>query len=89
MVAEDDLPFALFYASTGLTMAVHFRWMAAAGPWNAASLLLIPVISTAFLFYWCGGRFPTWVAGAAQALSRSTPSPGLGPGDQGSGGPGG
>jgi amino acid transporter len=51
IVSIDGLLFALFYAFTGITMVVYFRRMAAAGLRNAVSLLLIPLISTAFLLY--------------------------------------
>jgi amino acid transporter len=51
IVAVDGLLFALFYAFTGVTMVVYFRRMAATGPRNAITLLAIPLISTAFLFY--------------------------------------
>jgi amino acid transporter len=51
IVSVDGLLFALFYAFTGIAMIAYFRRMATAGPWNMVSLLLIPLISTAFLLY--------------------------------------
>jgi amino acid transporter len=51
IVSVDGLLFALFYALTGITMIAYFRRMVTAGVWNAVSLLLIPLVSTAFLLY--------------------------------------
>jgi amino acid transporter len=71
IVSVDGLLFALFYAFTGITMVVHFRRMAAAGPWNAVSLLLIPLISAAFLFYVVWKSVPGlggWTSGSLISL---------------------
>jgi len=51
IVSVDGLLFALFYACTGITMVVYFRRMVTAGPRNASTLVLIPLICTAFLLY--------------------------------------
>lgn len=71
IVAVDGLLFALFYAFTGLTMIVYFRRMAVSGPRNAITLLVIPVISTAFLFYIVWKSVPGlggWTSGSLVAL---------------------
>ncbi len=51
IVSVDGLLFALFYAFTGITVIVYFRRVASTGLWNAVVLLLVPLVSTAFLFY--------------------------------------
>jgi amino acid transporter len=71
IVSVDGLLFALFYAFTGLTMVVYFRRMAKAGPWNAVSLLVIPLISAAFLFYVAWRSVPGlggWAGGSLISL---------------------
>jgi hypothetical protein len=71
IVAVDGLLFALFYAFTGVTMVVYFRRMATTGPRNAITLLAIPLISTAFLFYIVWKSVPGlggWTSGSLVAL---------------------
>lgn len=71
IVAVDGLLFALFYAFTGVTMVVYFRRTAATGPRNAITLLAIPLISTAFLFYIVWKSVPGlggWASGSLVAL---------------------
>jgi amino acid transporter len=71
IVAVDGLLFALFYAFTGVTMVVYFRRMATTGPRNAITLLVIPLISTAFLFYIVWKSVPGlggWASGSLVAL---------------------
>jgi len=51
IVSVDGLLFALFYAFTGITMVVYFRRMVTAGPRNALTAVLIPLVSAAFLLY--------------------------------------
>jgi len=71
IVAVDGLLFALFYAFTGVTMVVYFRRTATTGPRNAITLLAIPLISTAFLFYIVWKSVPGlggWTSGSLVAL---------------------
>jgi amino acid transporter len=71
IVAVDGLLFALFYAFTGVTMVVYFRRVGTSGPRNAITLLAIPVISTAFLFYIVWKSVPGlggWTSGSLVAL---------------------
>ena len=71
IVAVDGMLFALFYAFTGITMVVYFRRMAAAGPRNAVTMLLIPLISAAFLLYVVWKSVPGlggWTSGSLISL---------------------
>jgi amino acid transporter len=71
IVAVDGLLFALFYAFTGITMIAYFRRMVRAGPWNAVSLLLIPLVCTAFLLYVVWKSIPGlggWTSGSLVSL---------------------
>jgi hypothetical protein len=71
IVAVDGLLFALFYVFTGVTMVVYFRRVGTCGPRNAITLLAIPVISTAFLFYIVWKSVPGlggWTSGSLVAL---------------------
>jgi amino acid transporter len=71
IVSVDGLLFALLYAFTGLTMVVYFRRMAKAGAWNAVSLLAIPLICAAFLFYVAWRSVPGlggWTGGSLVSL---------------------
>lgn len=71
IVSVDGLLFALFYAFTGITVIAYFRRMVTAGTWNAVSLLLIPLVSTAFLLYVVWKSIPGlggWTSGSLIAL---------------------
>jgi amino acid transporter len=71
IVAVDGMLFALFYAFTGITMVVYFRRMATAGPRNAVTMLLIPLISAAFLLYVVWKSVPGlggWTSGSLISL---------------------
>jgi amino acid transporter len=71
IVSVDGLLFALFYAFTGIAMIAYFRRMAVTGPWNVVSLLLIPLVSTAFLLYVVWKSIPGlggWTSGSLISL---------------------
>jgi amino acid transporter len=71
IVSVDGLLFALFYAFTGIAMIAYFRRMAVTGPWNVVSLLLIPLVSTAFLLYVVWKSVPGlggWTSGSLISL---------------------
>ena len=52
-------------------MIAYFRRMASAGPWNAITLLVIPLVSTAFLLYVVWKSVPGlggWTSGSLISL---------------------
>jgi amino acid transporter len=51
VVSTVGLLFALFYAATGLSMAVYYRKLAVHGVGNFVSLAVVPIVSAAFLIW--------------------------------------
>jgi amino acid transporter len=71
IVAVDGMLFALFYAFTGIAMIAYFRRVAVGGARNVLTLLLIPVVSTAFLLYVVWKSVPGlggWTSGSLVSL---------------------
>jgi amino acid transporter len=71
IVAVDGMLFALFYAFTGIAMIAYFRRVAIAGARNTLTLLLIPLVSTAFLLYVVWKSVPGlggWTSGSLVSL---------------------
>jgi amino acid transporter len=51
VVSSVGLMFALFYAATGIAMAVYYRRLAARGVGSLLELALVPLVSAAFLIW--------------------------------------
>jgi amino acid transporter len=51
VVSSVGLMFALFYAATGIAMAVYYRKLAARGVGSFVELALVPLVSAAFLIW--------------------------------------
>jgi amino acid transporter len=51
VVSSVGLMFALFYAATGIAMAVYYRKLAARGIGSLLELALVPLVSAAFLIW--------------------------------------
>lgn len=51
IVSVDGILFGLFYAGTGIVLAVYYRRLALQSPWNFAVIEVFPLVSAAFLVY--------------------------------------
>lgn len=51
IVSVDGMLFGLFYAGTGIAVAVYYRRLAVKGVWRFVSLEIFPLVSAAFLLY--------------------------------------
>ncbi len=71
IVSVDGILFGLFYAGTGIVLAVYYRRLAVQSPWSFAVIEVFPLVSAAFLIYMAVRAVPGlggWTGGALISL---------------------
>jgi amino acid transporter len=92
VISSVGLMFALFYAATGVGMAVYYRKLALRSPRGFLELMLVPGVSAIFLLWvavkLAGGldvtrrHVTTGRSGGASRTPRTCPGPGAGRADR-------
>ncbi len=69
IVSVDGMLFALFYAGTGIAVAVYYRRLAVRGLWPFIQMEVFPLASSAFLLYVVGKSMSTFGWTSANMIS--------------------